>query len=69
LKIRRVLLLMVAVSLCLVTGCNFAEDKDVDHLAITHEAISNQDYKSASRHAKLVLRNEPGNREADIILS
>lgn len=64
------LLLMVVVALCLsVAGCDFAEKKYVDHMAIIHEAVSSQDYKLASRHAKLALKDDPGNREAEVILS
>jgi ankyrin repeat protein len=63
------MVLMVMAALCLLTGCNFAENKDVDHLVIAQEAVSNQDYKLASRHAKLVLKDDPGNREAEAILS
>ena len=67
-SVRR-MVLMVMAALCLLTGCNFAENKDVDHLVIAQEAVSNQDYKLASRHAKLVLKDDPGNREAEAILS
>ena len=69
-RLRRILLLMVVVAVYLVVaGCNFAEKKDVDHMAIIHEAVSNQDYKLASRHAKLALKDNPKNREAEVILS
>ena len=61
---------MVVVALYLsVAGCDFAEIKYVDHMAIIHEAISNQDYKLASRHVKLALKDNPENREAEVILS
>ena len=69
-RARRILLLMVVVAVYLVVaGCNFAENKDVDHMAIIHEAVSNQDYKLASRHAKLALKDDPKNREAKVILT
>ncbi len=69
-RVRRILLLMVVVAVCLVVaGCDSAEKKGVDHMAIIHEAISNQDYELASRHAKLALKDDPKNREAKMILS
>ncbi len=69
-RVRSILLLMVVLAVYLVVaGCDFAEKKDVDHMAIIQEAIANQDYELASRHAKLALKDDPKNKEAKMILS
>ncbi len=68
-RARKILLLVVVAVYLVVAGCDFAVKKDVDHMAIIHEAVSNQDYKLASRHVKLALKDDPENREAKMILS
>lgn len=62
--------LILVVVLLFVTGCTFSTSQmETDNLTKARDAISNQDYKLASHHARLVLKNEPENREASIMLT
>lgn len=69
-KTKNKLLTMIVIVVGLVvTGCNFTEKKDEKYLEDARVAITNRDYKLASKHLELVLKANAKNKEAQILLS
>ncbi len=65
---KRIITSLVISVLLLVVGCAYnANQKGMDNLQSARDAISNQDYKLATHHIKLVLNQDPQNKEATLL--